>query len=146
MGSMSQCLLFNSWILFCTIRIYSFLPFSLISCEQVCFFLAMNGVSSSSTGGLRFVSCVLAPLGNRCDLAQDAQLPPSFFLMRLLPPVLSSRSHLPRLAMRNDGSPVPGRIESWDSVAVSVLMTCKLWRAHVSTFFISHQDIGGSTR
>lgn len=41
--------------------------------------LAVNAVSYSRARGLSFVSCVLAPLGNRRDLAQDAQLPPCFF-------------------------------------------------------------------
>lgn len=89
----------------------------------------MNGVWSSSTRGLRFVSCVPAPLGNRRDLTQDAQLPPSFFnaLLPLCCP------HVPTFLAWLWGtmdllSPAGS---SWDSVAVSVLMTCKLWRAHV---------------
>lgn len=92
---------------------------------------------------LRFDNGVQVSLGNRRDLAQDAELPLGFFYvpspLRLpcMPAFLPSQCPLTE---RKDGSSVPAESEmkSWDIVVISVLMMWELWTAHILTF--SHQD------
>lgn len=93
----------------------------------------MNAVSYSRGRGLRFVSCVQAPLGSRRDLAQDAPLPPCFFKCASYPcAALAFPPSWSHNEQRWISSPGRSQIESWDSVSVRRMR--KWWRACATTF------------